>query len=748
MGEGIIESRGNGFVASSASASNRRAALSEGLVAFLIYLALSLLFFSRGLIGHFSDRFLGREADPSQMIWLLKWWPYALSHHLNPFLTNYVWAPVGFNFAWMTSIPLPALLAAPLTYTIGLVSTYNILALLSAPSAAICAFALCRRLSGSFWPSMLGGFVFGFSSFMIGQTLGHLCLILSFPVPLAAYLMARRIEDSIAARWFVATMAAVLIAEFLIDMEMFATAVVIGTVSLGLGYRVSQTEIRQRLLKLLLELAGSFAITAFVVSPYLYYFLGFDGLHQPLWPSEKFSTDLLNFIIPTPLNLAGTIPWLDRLTSSFTGTVMERDGFIALPLIAIAVAWGRRHWKEPLCKVLIVSAVIVCTCAMGPYLQIGGVPTIPMPWLAISHLPLLEHAVPDRLMVFPPLAMAVIVSLWMADPQSHREMKALAVVATLVLMIPNLSARFWAATMQTPAFFTDGSAQRYLSRKDIVLTLPWGLTGHSMDWQAECDMCFRNVAGWTGMERFPVRRWPIVNYLAGSRDLPERNLQFGAFLANNGVTKVLVDDADSHAEEWNQLAASTGITAMRISGVSLYEIPRDALSHFEGLTGLEMERRATEIRFDDLLSASAAYFAAGNPLAAISPNRLVDLGFLPATWKRVPHGFYDTIVLPSSTHGVIIGELASPSAIENLIGRYRDRAERIYLPYPRIADGTGNSSSLSRLIHNALLPPAAMPIDGESMRFVGIEFSQIQLRVAIRAPSHSERTGKDHCGTD
>ena len=61
------------------------------------------------------------------MIWLMKWWPYAIGHHLNPFFTNYVWAPVGFNFAWMTSIPLVALAAAPLTYTIGLIPTYNVL---------------------------------------------------------------------------------------------------------------------------------------------------------------------------------------------------------------------------------------------------------------------------------------------------------------------------------------------------------------------------------------------------------------------------------------------------------------------------------------------------------------------------------------------------------------------------------------------------------------------------------------------
>ncbi len=99
MGDGIIGAPEQIRAVSANAVTNRRkAALVEGFGAFLIYLAIAFLFFGRGhLIGHFSDRFIGRDADPSQMMWLLEWWPYALSRHLNPFLTNYVWGPVGFN---------------------------------------------------------------------------------------------------------------------------------------------------------------------------------------------------------------------------------------------------------------------------------------------------------------------------------------------------------------------------------------------------------------------------------------------------------------------------------------------------------------------------------------------------------------------------------------------------------------------------------------------------------------------------
>ncbi len=329
-------------------------------------------------------------------------------------------------------------------------------------------------------------------------------------------------------------------------------------------------------------------------------------------------------------------------------------------------------------------------------------------------------------MIFPPLALAMIVSLWLVDPESRRETKFLAAAATILLMLPNPSTKFWATPMGTPQFFTDGSAQYRLSRKDVVMTLPWEGDGRSMDWQAECDLCFRNVSGWTGTERFEVRRWPIANYLGGSKDLPEPELQLAAFLANNQVTAIIVDDSDPRADEWNRLIATTGLTRKAISGVSLYEVEPHALKDFKGLTGLAMERRATELRFATLLSAADEYLAAGHPPEEISPARLVDLGFLPATWKRQVNGFYDLLVLPWSNGSIVVGELGSPDALTPLIERYRDTASEIYLPFPRtIGPGSG---SFTRRLHNALLPPAAMPIDGPSMEFVGLAFDREQLR--------------------
>src|ERR1700687_4566187 len=90
-----------------------------GLGALSLYSTLSLLFFGRGLLGHFSERYMGFGPDPSVGINMLAWWPYALSHRLNPLIATTLWAPYGFNLTWSTCVPLVALLVSPITRRAG-----------------------------------------------------------------------------------------------------------------------------------------------------------------------------------------------------------------------------------------------------------------------------------------------------------------------------------------------------------------------------------------------------------------------------------------------------------------------------------------------------------------------------------------------------------------------------------------------------------------------------------------------------
>ena len=60
---------------------------------------------------------------------MMNWWPFALSHHLTPFYTHYLWQPVGYSIANATSIPTLALLMWPITHHWGAIVSYNLAAI-------------------------------------------------------------------------------------------------------------------------------------------------------------------------------------------------------------------------------------------------------------------------------------------------------------------------------------------------------------------------------------------------------------------------------------------------------------------------------------------------------------------------------------------------------------------------------------------------------------------------------------------
>src|SRR5579885_620000 len=116
----------------------------EYLVAALVYLALSLIWFGRYIVGHLSDSYMGGGTDPICHIWAIAWWPYAISHWINPLITHALWAPEGYNLVWATSITGPSLVVYPITRVLGPVVSYSLLSLGAPSAAAFSAFLVCR----------------------------------------------------------------------------------------------------------------------------------------------------------------------------------------------------------------------------------------------------------------------------------------------------------------------------------------------------------------------------------------------------------------------------------------------------------------------------------------------------------------------------------------------------------------------------------------------------------------------------
>lgn len=134
-----------------------RARWRKPAAALICYLILSSAFFLRLIPRGLNTSYIGWYTDQSFFIWCLKWWPYAVAHHLNPFLPKLLFVPEGLNLTWSTCVPLMAWLALPLTATLGPVSAYNIFCVLCPALDAWTAFILCRHVGARFWASLVGG---------------------------------------------------------------------------------------------------------------------------------------------------------------------------------------------------------------------------------------------------------------------------------------------------------------------------------------------------------------------------------------------------------------------------------------------------------------------------------------------------------------------------------------------------------------------------------------------------------------
>src|SRR6185369_7278047 len=84
-------------------------------VALAAYTLFAAAFFGIPLLVQAKPAVFGGGADADIFIWAFAWWPHAILHGHEPFVTHAIWAPSGVNLAWTTTVPGLALAFSPLT---------------------------------------------------------------------------------------------------------------------------------------------------------------------------------------------------------------------------------------------------------------------------------------------------------------------------------------------------------------------------------------------------------------------------------------------------------------------------------------------------------------------------------------------------------------------------------------------------------------------------------------------------------
>ena len=438
--------------------------------------------------GH--DTIVGNTGDPSIFIWSLQWLPFALGHHLNPLVTDYLHYPTGANLMWNTSILFPALVLTPVTDLFGPIVSYNVLTVLGMSLSGWCAYLAVRRYSRHWIAAVVGGLIYEFSPFMAVQITGHAHLFVAVFPPLLVLLADEILVRQRHRAWLIGVLLGVAAAaQLLTGTELLTISVLMAIPALITLAVIFRARLRERM-PYMIRAAGFAAATFVVLAGYPLYILFFGpGRVSGALQGTGFVARPTSFLVPSAFELIGG-----------SSTVLDSSVYIGVPLLLLAVAVTIRMRRHP----VVVAAAVTVACAMvlalGGNLTLHGSATgIPLPWLLPQSLPLLDNVLPVRLMVAGYLALALIVAVFLdrvlEAPLRWRIAGLAAAAVALVPVIPTLPIS--AAQYVIPPFFTDGAASRLPTTGSVLMT-PYGngVPDYPPEvWQAISGLDFKTQIG-------------------------------------------------------------------------------------------------------------------------------------------------------------------------------------------------------------------------------------------------------------
>jgi hypothetical protein len=550
----------------------RRASLGrarEHLLALLIFLGLSLLFLGPWILGRMTTWFLSAQPqDGSIFVWMLRWWPYAFAHQLNPLFTTVAWAPGGVNLAWVTSVPSLAVVMTPVTWAFGPFFAFNAAQLAAPALASWTGYLLCRRITGSFAPALAGGLCFGFSPFLLGEIgQGHPNLSLQFLVPVAAYLVLRLAEGSLRARWFVPVLGILLAVQLYLSTEVFATMTLMGALFGVIGLALGGSTWRQRLRRAIGPIAGAYAAALALGFPLLYVAFTRPRPYKPvafygLTHGAQSAADFLGYVIPGRFTILG----------GQLGHRWGRDGnpwYLGIPLLLLLILFlvSERHRRRT--WMLAAGLVITLALSAGGSLALFGAHVLP--WRLLAAVPVLNRAQPGRLVGYAFLLSGVAMAIWLARPGRGWQRWARWVLAALAVLAiaPNVTSDVWARHVPVPPLLATGAYHRYLRPGETV----WAVDpfhSRQMIWQAETGFSFRLAGGFFGVTP-PGLHPPAAQAQLGMGSVSGASVaSIRAFLGSHRVGAVLM--AEEPAAAVRVMGTATGVAGIRRGGMVIFRL--------------------------------------------------------------------------------------------------------------------------------------------------------------------------------
>jgi|SRR5664280_862733 hypothetical protein len=445
---------------------------------------------------------IGTGGDPLAFVGALQWPTFAIRHGYNPFFSTYLVAPHGTNLMW-NGTSSPGLVLAPFVALFGPVLTYNLMAALSLAVSAWFAQMAIYRLVAVRTAAIMGGFIFGFSPYMMGHAWGHVTITMAFLPPLML-IVIHEIYVRQEWRWWATGFFAgmLLVMQYITFIEtIVVTAIAIVIVTILLIVQRPR-EVRARAPYAIRTLAAT-VVTFLVVAAYPMWTMFFGGQQLgkgSVEPPDSFVTDSVNFIVPTMTTKI--IPSFLHAASARIGGGVEAGGYLGIPLIIVCVLTAVLLWRKLVVRTAALTGIILAVLSMGPRLHVDGtILNVPLPFAALLHVPLIDNVLAARLMGIADLCVAVLVAAFVAYLATVRAVGRGVGIALLglgiILILPG-PLPLQNESFSVPSYFT-GEAVKQIPPGSTALVAPYVTNGSQdqpQDWQAASGFRFRMPEGY------------------------------------------------------------------------------------------------------------------------------------------------------------------------------------------------------------------------------------------------------------
>jgi hypothetical protein len=429
-----------------------------------------------------------------------------------------MFVPNGVNLAQNTESPLLGLIATPISEAFSPLVATNVLMVLAMPVSATAAYVVLRKWNVWLPAAALGGLLYGFSPYMVGQGSDHLVFaFVPFP-PFIAMTIVSILQRSGTSWRLGLQLGLLVVAQYLISQEVLVDVAILTFVALVClilrrprrAHEIIRTIFRPALVAL---------VVVMVLLVYPVWMLTDGPQHASVaaYPVDNpYRNDLLNFVVPGPLQhvslgmrslgnrvMLGPHPVGLGSFELNSSNPDEFDAYIGVPVLALAgfLVWrSRRSPRMQLASILFLVAAVL---SLGPHLTIDARATsVPLPFLLLSKIPLIGNVLPSRLSFGVFGCLAAIFAFGLDDTQRDRARprlltgRVLATVLGVALVVTLLPQ--WPYSTKPESTLPTAIRDAIPANDPVTLTYPYatGFTPKALEWQLDSGYAFRLLGGY------------------------------------------------------------------------------------------------------------------------------------------------------------------------------------------------------------------------------------------------------------